>query len=131
MFKGFGSRDAEDFAIELAEEFLQRCPPSTADRPTIGLARFQRGPGAAVTRATYGAGTNFRGWGGRLSVNGSVALSRYARSRSWTGTLSSRLQVTPQDDLLVQLQFNRFHDMAIADSRYREQVMRVQWVRRF
>ena len=39
MFKGFGSRDAEDFAIELAQEFLQRCPPSTADRPTIGLAR--------------------------------------------------------------------------------------------
>ncbi len=39
MFKGLGSRDAEDFAIELAQEFLQRCPPSTADRPTIGLAR--------------------------------------------------------------------------------------------
>jgi hypothetical protein len=39
LFKRLGSREAEDFAIELAEEFLQRCPPSTADRPMIGLAR--------------------------------------------------------------------------------------------
>jgi hypothetical protein len=99
--------------------------------PTAGLARFRRGEDPAATRATYGMGAAWRTWGGRLATNGSLARTRYSRSQTWTGTLGSRFQVTREDDLLLQVQFNRFHDLAVPDSRYREQVVRMQWIRRF
>lgn len=39
MFERFRSRQVVDFATELVVEFCKRCPPSTAARSRIGVAR--------------------------------------------------------------------------------------------
>jgi hypothetical protein len=39
MLKRSGSRDVTDFAIEIAREFLTRCPPELSVRSAIAVAR--------------------------------------------------------------------------------------------
>ena len=39
MSKPLGSRDVADFAIELAQEFAKRSPPSAGPKSAMGLAR--------------------------------------------------------------------------------------------
>lgn len=92
MFKLLGSRVAEDFAIELADAFLKRCPPSTADRPTIGLARaiddvcnraadFQRSKRLGVYgRAKFG--TEFK-----------VKLKEYGYTPDFVDELTTRILI--------------------------------------
>ena len=39
MFKRSGSREVTDFAIDLAKEFSNRCPPELSVRSAIAVAR--------------------------------------------------------------------------------------------
>lgn len=92
MFKRLGSRDAEDFGIELAEDFLKRCPPSTADRPAIGLARaidhvcnrasdFQRSKRLGVYRRAK-FGTEFK-----------LRLKEYGYTPAFVDELTTRILI--------------------------------------
>ena len=72
MFKKKGSKDVGDFAIELAQEFLRRCPPELSERSTIGVAKaidevcnraaeFQRSQGLGLYgKAKFGTEFKFQ-----------------------------------------------------------------------
>jgi len=108
-----------------------RLAPAVQVSPTLGLTRSRSDTSAAATRATYGVGVAWRLFEGRLTTTGSVARSKYSRSNTWTGTFGSRFQLTPQDDLVLQVQFNRFRDTAGPGSWFNEQTVNLRWARRF
>jgi hypothetical protein len=99
--------------------------------PAVGFGRSRSDTAAAVTRATYGAGVAWRLLGGRLVTTGSLGRSTYSRSNTWTGALGSRFQLTPQDDLVLNVQFNRFRDVAGPGAWFNEQTVNLRWARRF
>jgi hypothetical protein len=83
-----------------------------------------------LTRATYGLSATWNLWGGRLSASGSVGNSRYSRNNSLTSTFGSRLRVTPRDDLILNLQLNRYSDTAVPAQGFNEQILNLRWARR-
>ena len=85
-----------------------------------------------ATRATYGVAAAWRVWGGRLSNTGSIGRSQFSRnSNTWAVSAGSRFQVTSQDDLILNFQFNRFRDTAGAGAWFNEQILGLRWARRF
>jgi hypothetical protein len=108
-----------------------RLAPGFQLTPSVGITRSQSDTAAPRTRATYGVGGAGRLWGGRLTATGSVGRSTYSRSNTWTGVFGSRAQLTTQDDLVLNVQFNRFRDTAGASSWFNERTVSLRWARRF
>ena len=125
-------RTSTSFTAHAANVRLSvRLSPVLQVTPAVGLSRSRSDTAAWVSRATYGAAAAWRLREGRLTATGSLHRSQYGPRNTWTGTLASRVGVTSQDDLVLQLQVNRFRDTATPSNWYNEQLLSLRWARRF
>ncbi len=63
-------------------------------------------------------------------TSGSIGRSRYSQTNAWNGMLGAQLRVTPRDDLILNMQFNRYADTAVPDRGFNEQTLNLRWARR-
>jgi hypothetical protein len=108
-----------------------RLSPVLRVTPSAGLTHSRSDTAAWVSRATYGAAAAWRLQNGRVTATGSLRRSIYGPRNMWIGTLASRVAVTSQDELVLQLQVNRFRDTATPSNWFNEQVLSLRWARRF
>jgi len=125
-------RSASSFsAHSLTSRLAIRVAPTVQVIPEAGFTRSQSDTLAAVTRATAGVNAAWRLWAGRLGSSVYLGRTRYASSGNWMVVVSSRLRVTPHDEVVLGIQLNRFADTAVPNRDFNEQTLNLRWVRRF